>query len=312
VISIVALTCAVVASGAGCGTVRQCNEEAGIANVAGDWLLSAEGSWDGCAVNGFESGDLTMEAEVTLPVVQGTGADEGRLWLAEPVDSPDSAVTFSGTVEGSCIDFTLVESGAGYELRYEFEGAIDGTEISGGFTGTARTCKTEGDFTVTVFSSSRAPPSEQDGGPDVDGGGGDSRGGDVSGGDPAATGDTGQSSARECYRTEDCAAGYCQNGQCISVCDGASDCAVGETCTQGRCEPAEGCACTGEARAGEPAFSLVLGGLLCVIARRRRRAAPGATVRGLSSASDGSCYGLVSSKALRATRGRGSYPNRRT
>lgn len=269
----VASLCGLAVCGSGCGTVRQCNEDAGVANVGGDWLLSAEGSWKGCTLDGSDAGDLLMEAKVSLPVAQGTGANEATLGLAEPVESPDSTVSFTGKVKGACVDFAIVESGVGYELRYEFEGAIDGTEISGGFTGIAGPCKTEGDFTVDIFPSNPTPADTQDGGPEVDGGGGgdpvawpgDSVGGDAVDGDP---GDTGQSSRRECYTTKECAVGYCQNGQCVSLCDSASDCAVGDTCTQGRCEPAEGCACAGSTRG--PMLALLLAGLWALAGRRRR------------------------------------------
>ncbi len=73
---------------------------------------------------------------------------------------------------------------------------------------------------------------------------------------------------QECYRNGDCAAGICQAGACVVICDEAADCATGQKCISGRCEIARGCNC----RANGPIDATPRAGLLllfCAAVLRR-------------------------------------------
>lgn len=218
---------------------RICGDDANT-NIAGDWSITAEAECEN--QEGIDS-EILVESQLTLPVVQTGGGQ--TLALGSQVSSAGSTLSFAGSVNGSCVDFTVTERGEDYELSYRFEGVVDGNRITGEISGRGEgVCPLRGDFQATIYSNGR--PASTDGG--------------VVGVDGSVTSTTVE---RECYRNSECAAGICQAGTCVIICDEAADCATGQKCISGRCEIARGCNC----RATGPSETTQLSGLLLVFCR---------------------------------------------
>jgi hypothetical protein len=253
------------------GRSLECGERGNNANVSGTWHLTAEGEREDCAAHPGRT-EVKLRSARTLAVTQvGTTDGIDVLSLAEPIAN----FSFSGSVEGGCVDFDTHESTPAAELGFAFAGHIDGTEIDGDFTvlvagdvagPNAGYCRTEGSFDVTITPLPFMP--DEDSGPQDDGAGFDGGGGD--GGD-AATGDDGDADSawptRECYTASDCSHGECIDYRCVDICQANTDCRVGETCVDGRCEEAPGCGCRGVGGWAPTA------GALLALGRRRRAAA---------------------------------------
>jgi uncharacterized protein (TIGR03382 family) len=259
-----------------CGATRrwECGEEGVNANVSGEWLLRADGELEDCP-EGAPEGDVFLDVDVSFRVEQSDGAGgPATLFLERAVVVDGGSLSFDGEVDGDCVDFTIHETGPGYDLTYVFEGDIDGTEIDGDFEASGSVfgaCVGKGGFEVTVlvpFEPHDGSPGD-DGGPPDDGGPNDGDlvpgdgdvvpgDGDVDPGDPRTT--------YECYQTEDCEEGACVDHRCVPVCDSASDCRVGEKCESRRCVDAStGCNC-GTGPGGAAALLL-----LVFLVRRRAR-----------------------------------------
>src|SRR5262249_24900986 len=115
------------------------------ANVAGEWQISGDGH---CSNQDGITSKVEIEGTQRLTIVQN---DRGDLALADPA----AMLTLSGTVHGSCVDFTLRETTPGSVIAYSFKGVVKDTELSGDVNGTGDgICPFEGNFNVSVFSTS--------------------------------------------------------------------------------------------------------------------------------------------------------------
>jgi hypothetical protein len=73
------------------------------------------------------------------------------LRLASPVDVPGGEFTLTGTVRGTCLEFTMEETGHAGSFRFAFDGNRDGADVAGTFTGEGPPgCASTGDFRVTI------------------------------------------------------------------------------------------------------------------------------------------------------------------
>jgi hypothetical protein len=205
---------------------ERCASEPDEANLDGTWVIEGEGERDGCN-EGIYNGDFTFAVKDPLQVRQTPASQIDELSMAEPVEVSGGSFSLTGTVDGSCVDFTTTEIQEALTLAFSFIGDVDGTLIEGDFTGTGpEGCESEGEFavTVTLFDDCAAAPCEN-GGSCIDG--------------PnlfvcnCPLGWTGPT----CANVDDCDPNPCQNGStCI---DGDSsftcDCASGwrgPTCTE--------------------------------------------------------------------------------
>jgi MYXO-CTERM domain-containing protein len=75
-----------------------------------------------------------------------------------------------------------------------------------------------------------------------------------------------------CTRAEDCNQGACIEFQCVPQCAVATECRIGEVCTNQRCEPAPGCGCSSGGSAG--GFAV----LALVLLHRRSRSSPRSSI----------------------------------
>ncbi len=274
------------------------------ANVTGEWSLTATGEQNECTP-GTDS-KLELRSQMAIPIGQlssgSSGADSLGLARSIPVDG--GFFNLSGKVEGSCVEFAIEEGSGEGERRFSFTGHIRGAQIEGNFSETVPgPCPTKGRFRVditprpasgdagsrrvlfnpdasVVTSLEDAGCLFPDGGgfsPD-DGGLTDDAGVGADGGDGFDGGYGCRRKVRTtlehtfpCNRNDYCARGLCATQVCVVGCERGTDCQVGESCIELRCEPAPGCGCSGGGGAlGAGALLLTLGAF-----RRRRPGSKG-------------------------------------
>lgn len=265
----------------GCGGV-ECDREAQNTNATGEWVLVAEGSRTTCSVASDEA-HVELRSTITLSVGQESLGESrpDRLFLREPITVPDGTFEFEGRVEGTCVDFDTREVGSGGELRLSFRGRSAGDQIQGEFGEiVAGTCPATGDFEVTVspLLGTRPGLGEPIFNPDAstrivveDGGcspvdAGSSDAGEDAGVECRTEQRTVTENVYRCFRDDECPAGICSAGICISACEQVTDCGVGESCVLSRCEAQGQGGCSGGG------FGLTgLGALFLAVLFLRRR-----------------------------------------
>jgi hypothetical protein len=140
--------------GAGCdlddfldrfGDFDTCSVAQGNTNVAGSWRLTASGSRSSCHDSRFD-GDFRIPA-VELEVRQVGDALE----LVTVPQVPGGRFLFSGTVRGTCVDFSAQEEGTTGSFLFVFDGNRDGADVAGEFTGEGPPgCSSRGEFRVRI------------------------------------------------------------------------------------------------------------------------------------------------------------------
>ncbi len=127
-----------------------CGTSSGPSDVDGTWRIRAEGDRFSCNDSDFNGYVLVRTG--SFEVEQTPDPDDEdvhELSLAEAVSVPGGSVTVTGTVVGSCVDFTLLESGDGGRFEYTFDGNEAGGRIAGSFRAEGPPgCVTTGSFEI--------------------------------------------------------------------------------------------------------------------------------------------------------------------
>ena len=120
-----------------CGTDSQ--------DLSGIWTISGDGRRSDCRED-FLNTDRFVIRSLELPVVHDTST--GQLSLGAANFGANFRIE-NGRVNGSCVEFTTVESNGDAEIRYDWQGRVEGGEIRGDFEGFGpKTCSSEGEFTA--------------------------------------------------------------------------------------------------------------------------------------------------------------------
>lgn len=114
-------------------------------DLSGIWTINGEGKRSGCREDFLNTDRFVLRA-VELPIIHDTSTNRLEIGRA---DFADGFRIEDGRVNGACVSFTTVETTNDAEIRYEWEGRVEGSEIRGEFTGAGpRTCTSEGEFTA--------------------------------------------------------------------------------------------------------------------------------------------------------------------
>lgn len=127
-----------------------CGTSSGPSDVAGNWRIRAEGDRFSCNDPDFNGYVLVRTNSFEVEQTQDPDdEDTDDLSLTEAVSVPGGSVTITGTVRGSCVDFTLLESGDGGRYEYVFDGTEQGGRIAGTFRADGPPgCVTTGSFEI--------------------------------------------------------------------------------------------------------------------------------------------------------------------
>lgn len=133
-----------------------CDETAAVADVAGDWSLSAEGSRGDCADRTLD-GELTLRSAAAFAVAAGAVSSEAGRPAAALTLARAYPVAFTGEVVGRCVRFRITEPNDAGQIRYRFEGRFEDDDpdadrvVRGRFSGEGPgSCVSRGSFSVRV------------------------------------------------------------------------------------------------------------------------------------------------------------------
>ncbi|MEL6340178.1 MAG: hypothetical protein AAFP04_03135 [Myxococcota bacterium] len=193
-----------------------CASEQTEGDVAGRWSITGQGEWD-CA-DERQNASFELNTPDPFDVVQTQGDDGSDALRIDDVEA-SAGFVFSGSVDGSCVDFSISERDGGQSLALTFSGSIVGSVVEGEFSGSGPNgCAAEGEFSaVLALENACADVPCANGGQCID----TPYGFECA----CATGFTGP----RCERTDECTLDACANGgTCIDEENGFScECAEG-------------------------------------------------------------------------------------
>jgi len=124
-----------------------CGAYAGPTDVSGSWSIDGRGTRSGCDDESLD-GEITLRTGVFFVEMDTT---TGQISMSETVTVPGGTFTVSGTVEGTCADFSARETGSAGDFDFDFDGTVANNRISGDFTGSGPAgCYTSGTFEVDL------------------------------------------------------------------------------------------------------------------------------------------------------------------
>lgn len=124
-----------------------CGSLAGPTDVSGSWSIEGRGTRSGCDDERLD-GEITLRTGVFVVEMDETS---GQITMGETITVPGGSFTVSGTVDGTCVDFTAYETGSAGDFDFDFDGTVENNRISGDFTGSGPAgCYTTGTFEVDL------------------------------------------------------------------------------------------------------------------------------------------------------------------
>ena len=115
-------------------------------DLSGIWTIRGEGNRTDCRED-FLNTERFVIRSLDLPIDHDTST--GQIRLGDANFSENFRIE-DGRVNGSCVNFTTVETTGEAEIRYDWEGRVENGVIRGDFSGFGpKTCTSQGDFTAS-------------------------------------------------------------------------------------------------------------------------------------------------------------------